>query len=69
MFCAAWTVQSDIQFDIDEPLIYTLKLDPSLRRADHGQVAQLVEHLTENQGVGGSNPSLATIINCNAADF
>ncbi len=26
-----------------------------------GQVAQLVEHLTENQGVGGSIPSLATI--------
>ncbi len=25
-----------------------------------GQVAQLVEHLTENQGVGGSTPSLAT---------
>ena len=25
-----------------------------------GQVAQLVEHLTENQGVGGSIPSLAT---------
>ena len=27
-----------------------------------GQVAQLVEHLTENQGVGGSIPSLATKI-------
>jgi hypothetical protein len=26
-----------------------------------GQIAQLVEHLTENQGVGGSIPPLATI--------
>jgi hypothetical protein len=26
-----------------------------------GQVAQLVEHMTENHGVGGSIPSLATI--------
>jgi hypothetical protein len=26
----------------------------------HGQVAQLVEHMTENHGVGGSIPSLAT---------
>jgi hypothetical protein len=25
-----------------------------------GQVAQLVEHVTENHGVGGSIPSLAT---------
>jgi hypothetical protein len=36
-----------------------------------GQVAQLVEHLTENQGVGGSIPSLA-INQCNklrAADW
>jgi hypothetical protein len=30
--------------------------------ARHGaQVAQLVEHRTENAGVGGSNPSLGTI--------
>lgn len=29
-------------------------------RRVRGQVAQLVEHLTENQGVGGSTPSLAT---------
>ncbi len=27
-----------------------------------GQVAQLVEHMTENHGVGGSIPSLATTI-------
>ena len=27
---------------------------------DTGQVAQLVEHVTENHGVGGSIPSLAT---------
>ncbi len=29
--------------------------------ARHAQVAQSVEHLTENQGVGGSNPPLGTI--------
>ena len=34
------------------------------RRASQGfraQVAQLVEHVTENHGVGGSIPSLGTI--------
>ena len=33
-------------------------MQPGARPA---QVAQLVEHLTENQGVGGSNPPLGTI--------
>jgi hypothetical protein len=28
-------------------------------RGSTGQVAQLVEHVTENHGVGGSTPSLA----------
>ena len=30
-------------------------------RTLQGQVAQLVEHMTENHGVGGSIPSLATM--------
>ena len=30
-----------------------------------GQVAQLVEHVTENHGVGGSIPSLATSYKAN----
>ena len=29
-------------------------------RPQYGQVAQLVEHTTENRGVDGSIPSLAT---------
>ena len=32
-----------------------------LRNARRGQVAQLVEHVTENHGVDGSIPPLATI--------
>ena len=32
------------------------------RREIHGQVAQLVERSPEKAGVGGSTPSLATII-------
>ena len=31
-----------------------------MARAVTGQVAQLVEHATENRGVGGSIPPLAT---------
>ena len=34
----------------------------ALARATEGQVAQLVEHTTENRSVGGSIPSLATNI-------
>src|SRR5215470_16174234 len=34
----------------------------SARHYSVGQVAQLVEHMTENHGVGGSIPSLATSI-------
>ena len=30
--------------------------------ACYGQLAQLVEHLTFNQGVAGSNPALPTIL-------
>jgi len=32
----------------------------ALRNAHRGQVAQLVEHVTENHGVAGSIPALAT---------
>jgi hypothetical protein len=38
---------------------------PERRGAARGQVAQLVEHVTENHGVGGSIPSLATMISLN----
>ena len=34
-------------------------MDPVSDRGFDGQVAQLVEHTTENRGVGGSIPSLA----------
>ena len=33
---------------------------PPLRRRSGAQVAQLVEHVTENHGVGGSIPPLGT---------
>ena len=40
-------------------ILYTPNVRSPLR---HGaQVAQLVEHRTENAGVGGSNPPLGTI--------
>src|SRR6476620_5160789 len=38
---------------------FAAKAPPSLMRA---QVAQLVEHVTENHGVGGSIPPLGTIV-------
>ncbi|GEM_PF-2333962 len=52
-----------IRFDIAKPLIYTYKF-ASFRKSDAalGQIAQLVEQRTENPRVGGSTPSLATII-------
>jgi hypothetical protein len=35
---------------------------PGPRAASYAQVAQLVEHVTENHGVGGSIPPLGTIL-------
>ena len=35
---------------------------PAARRPRYAQVAQLVEHCTENAGVGGSIPPLGTIL-------
>jgi hypothetical protein len=35
---------------------------PSPRRLCDAQVAQLVEHVTENHGVGGSIPPLGTTL-------
>jgi hypothetical protein len=35
---------------------------PVLAHASSAEVAQLVEHVTENHGVGGSIPSLGTIL-------
>ena len=43
-------------FDSAVSTAYTL---PLARETHIGQVAQLVEHVTENHGVGGSIPSLA----------
>ena len=40
-------------------LIYT---PHRVGRKAHAQVAQVVEHATENRSVGGSNPSLGTIL-------
>jgi hypothetical protein len=39
-----------------------------LETAAHAQVAQLVEHVTENHGVGGSIPPLGTSINPASTD-
>ena len=39
----------------------TLRFRPLLYSSARGQVAQLVEHVTENHGVGGSIPSLAIL--------
>ena len=38
-----------------QPLGYLIQVLP-----EEGQVAQLVEHLIEAQGVAGSNPALST---------
>ncbi len=52
-----------MRFDIAKPLIYTYKFaSRSNFDAARGQIAQLVEQRTENPRVGGSTPSLATIL-------
>jgi hypothetical protein len=39
-----------------------LSPDPAFRRVPDAQVAQLVEHATENRSVGGSIPPLGTTL-------
>ena len=36
---------------------------PVIRSAKSAAIAQLVEHIIRNDGVGGSNPSCGTILN------
>ena len=43
------------------PSLYNARRRANLRFAAGAQVAQLVEHVTENHGVGGSIPPLGTI--------
>ena len=59
IFCDAFDKKQHVRgtFDTTVGDAYTL---PSVRSDSvSGQVAQLVEHATENRGVGGSTPSLA----------
>ena len=42
------------------PSLYNARRRANLRFAAGAQVAQLVEHVTENHGVGGSIPPLGT---------
>ena len=44
---------------VDSPVSTPLYSPTCLHKDISGQVAQLVEHVTENHGVGGSIPSLA----------
>jgi hypothetical protein len=44
------------------PSLYNARRRANLRFAAGAQVAQLVEHVTENHGVGGSIPPLGTMI-------
>lgn len=50
---AGWTQRPDLS--INRPLA------PAFRPRGYAQVAQLVEHATENRSVGGSIPPLGTI--------
>lgn len=49
------------QEGLDSPKNISYKRPPNAHNA-FAQVAQLVEHGTENAGVGGSNPPLGTMI-------
>src|SRR5208283_5430606 len=50
------------------PLLYNRRF-AGARRSGSAQVAQLVEHATENRSVGGSIPPLGTISLFSAASF
>ena len=51
-----------IVLDRQKPSLYNARRSPCLRLPARpgAQVAQLVEHVTENHGVGGSIPPLGT---------
>jgi hypothetical protein len=48
--------------DRPQSSLYNARRGANIRFAAGAQVAQLVEHVTENHGVGGSIPPLGTII-------
>ena len=59
IFCDAFDKKRTLRGPFDSAFYYAYTL-PSVRSDSvSGQVAQLVEHATENRGVGGSTPSLA----------
>ena len=50
------------RLDSAQPSLYKAALPTGASRPAGAQVAQLVEHVTENHGVGGSIPPLGTKI-------
>ena len=59
IFCDAFDKKRAGRASFDRPVSNLLYSAFCLRQKVYGQVAQLVEHATENRGVGGSTPSLA----------
>jgi hypothetical protein len=59
IFCDAFDKKRAARVPFDRPFRPPYTLRSVRQRAVSGQVAQLVEHATENRGVGGSTPSLA----------
>ena len=58
-FCDAFDKKRTVHASFDRPVSTPLYSAFCSREKVYGQVAQLVEHATENRGVGGSTPSLA----------
>src|SRR5205085_8927322 len=54
-----WTLPRTYDDSFDSRSFDHLYFAPCAQETNFGQVAQLVEHVTENHGVGGSIPSLA----------
>src|SRR5829696_8790508 len=59
VFCDAFDKKVTDRASFDRPVSTPLYSAFCSRERVYGQVAQLVEHATENRGVGGSTPSLA----------
>src|SRR5215207_5525462 len=59
IFCDAFDKKRADRASFDRPVSTPLYSAFCSRERVYGQVAQLVEHATENRGVGGSTPSLA----------
>ena len=59
IFCDPFDKKRTDRAPFDSPVSTPLYSAFCSREAVSGQVAQLVEHATENRGVGGSTPSLA----------